>query len=594
MRTVDLPTAPPRDVPEATQVLRSRLATFRLRVRGLLCLRGAASLISLAAGAMALTVLLLRLGGVWFPALAPAALLALGCGLVAAGVWLRPLNDLVVARDADHRLALRDRLPTALEVLGHPAGPGMAQAVLEDAASHLRRVRPRDVYPLRFSRLAHWAPACLLALLLVQLLPIPPLFLSTQQRSDREFLKQQATLLKPVVKRLTREAELSRDPDARQVARRLEKLRQDLQRGRLSHKQALLALSDREKDLQRLAERTAPQLKTAGQAAEEMAQAGREALAAEAASLAHQAQRRGQSQATRKLQQLARQAAKAKTPQQMRQLGHQLQAQARTAGLNATPGLNLPANLSEAFANSDYQAAAQQLAALQQQLKTTNLTPQQLQQLAKQLQQLAKTAQQANAQQLAQCMNQASQCLRQGNPAGACQSLAKAGQGQGAMPGALPTAARAASQAMAAAGRGASGEMVAENSNGLSQGGSNHDSGLGIGPDNGSNTLPRNAPAATLYAPRKTDLPTQAQRVPAFLQRSGQPMPAVTVRGAPSTPGRSRVPYYEVLPGYSHTAEEALAREAVPPAYRESVKEYFQSLEGQAGNYGSAGSSKTK
>ncbi len=41
----------------------------------------------------------------------------------------------------------------------------------------------------------------------------------------------------------------------------------------------------------------------------------------------------------------------------------------------------------------------------------------------------------------------------------------------------------------------------------------------------------------------------------------------------------SRVPYYEVMGEYSRAAEEALSREEVPPAYRSTIRDYFEALQ---------------
>ncbi|HUS80057.1 MAG TPA: hypothetical protein VM283_02240, partial [Armatimonadota bacterium] len=79
--------------------------------------------------------------------------------------------------------------------------------------------------------------------------------------------------------------------------------------------------------------------------------------------------------------------------------------------------------------------------------------------------------------------------------------------------------------------------------------------------------------------------------------RPGGEMVTTTTRGAPDTADETRVPYYEVIGDYSHAAEEALSREEVPPAYRETVREYFESLQSppagaggeQAGAGGEAG-----
>ena len=120
--------------------------------------------------------------------------------------------------------------------------------------------------------------------------------------------------------------------------------------------------------------------------------------------------------------------------------------------------------------------------------------------------------------------------------------------------------------------------------NGLrgSQGLQSHQgSGMGVGPDNGSQPfVPPNAPGASLYAPRTTETSGSLARVPGQVRPSPEGTMSVTSeKGAPTTGSDSRVPYYEVIGDYSKAAEEAIAREDVPPAYRSTVREYFKALE---------------
>ena len=42
--------------------------------------------------------------------------------------------------------------------------------------------------------------------------------------------------------------------------------------------------------------------------------------------------------------------------------------------------------------------------------------------------------------------------------------------------------------------------------------------------------------------------------------------------------GKASAPYYDVYESYKKDAEDAVAREAVPPAYKQPVKDYFESL----------------
>ncbi len=42
--------------------------------------------------------------------------------------------------------------------------------------------------------------------------------------------------------------------------------------------------------------------------------------------------------------------------------------------------------------------------------------------------------------------------------------------------------------------------------------------------------------------------------------------------------GQARTPYYDVYESYKRDAEDAVSRESVPPAYKQPVKDYFESI----------------
>jgi hypothetical protein len=42
--------------------------------------------------------------------------------------------------------------------------------------------------------------------------------------------------------------------------------------------------------------------------------------------------------------------------------------------------------------------------------------------------------------------------------------------------------------------------------------------------------------------------------------------------------GSASTPYYDVYESYKKDAEDAISKEAVPPAYKQPVKDYFESL----------------
>ena len=66
---------------------------------------------------------------------------------------------------------------------------------------------------------------------------------------------------------------------------------------------------------------------------------------------------------------------------------------------------------------------------------------------------------------------------------------------------------------------------------------------------------------------------------PSALGDSGQVFSAGESKGAPTLSSPASVPYTDVYSNYKKSAESALSKEKVPPAYRTRVKDYFSSLE---------------
>ena len=91
--------------------------------------------------------------------------------------------------------------------------------------------------------------------------------------------------------------------------------------------------------------------------------------------------------------------------------------------------------------------------------------------------------------------------------------------------------------------------------------------GSGFGADN-RNTGPRG----------KLKPVKEVVKAPSQVGASGMVFSTGEIKGAPDTASPASVPYTEVLADYRKAAENALAREKVPPAYRTRVKDYFGSL----------------
>jgi hypothetical protein len=543
-------------------MLRRGIRALRLRVRLLIALRLAIAAVTIVSAGATLCILALRLRGVWYPPLAPeVALVAAALASLATGL-LWPLPDRLIAASADRRLGLRDRIGSALHFLRAGALSGMDRAAVLDALGYLDALKAREAFPMRRPYGSSAAAICLGVLLLAQILPIPPLLLSPREREEKAELREVAARIEPLAKQLEEAATQVDDQEAAQVSKQLKKLAQQLQRGQVSKKQALLNLSELEKKVQRLDQKLAKP-KTAEELADSLRQAQQDSIGQKASELARQAAERGDKEAAKQLEQLARQAQQTDDQQKLNDLARQLEE--RAAKLGASLGLppGLLGALSQSVAGADPGLSEQALKDLAEAAKDwpKDLSKEELEALAAELKELSKLLDGSDLKELSKLLSEASECLKSGNCDKAGAALGKAAK---LAKGALAKAKLAAvcRSCKLGLGRCKGGNVIV----------------YGRGGPMPQKAIPPNAPGTQLFAPRQSENPGDLERVRAQINPQG-PMLATTEKGAPPTGGASRVPYYEVISDYSKTAEEALAKEEVPPAYRGTVRDYFRALQ---------------
>jgi hypothetical protein len=157
------------------ELIRATFASLRMRLRLTRALTAGARFLLVG---LALALLPLLLKGL-FPVGGPAMAAGLPVGLAALGVLYGlvarlPLSH--VARLADSRLGLKERLVSAREHLGVPseAAPDMLRAQLAETAARLRETQPERAFPFRFQAEARLLPpVAALALALALLPPLP-------------------------------------------------------------------------------------------------------------------------------------------------------------------------------------------------------------------------------------------------------------------------------------------------------------------------------------------------------------------------------------------------------------------------------------
>ena len=560
----------------AEAALHGTLRRLRLRLRLVLAARLATIGVTIGAAALTALIGVERLYAVTHPAgdaIMP-LLVACAAALLAAAIW--PLPDRRIARSADRRLDLWDRMATA-SALARAAEPsGMERAQIADTVRHIALIRPAAAYPLRLDRLTQIMLGCLVALAVVQFAPIPPLLLSVHERKENAELREIARQITPVAERLRVQAEEAEDEESREAARRLRTLARRMERGEIDKREALLELSEIEEKLAAAEQEIQPpSLRTARAAAEQIGQSGREAMAKRAEELAETARRRGETELEETLRKLAEKARESQNAQELHEAAEEIAECAGALGQEMPLSTLLDA-AAAAIEAEDWEQVACDLEALGQALcgGDRELSAAEARELAESLQGLAQKLQGTDLAQLAESLQATADAVMQGDLAGAAGQLAAATQ--------AGTEGLGASQLAAAvrdAHAGADAAAAALRSPGARAATRSTEEGRGVGPDRGTRQgIPPDAEGASLYAPREADVEATPQGMRAGMRPGGE-MHTAPTRGAPDQVSPSRVPYYEVVGEYSRAAEEALEREEVPPAYRGTVRQYFESLQ---------------
>jgi len=142
---------------------------------------------------------------------------------------------------ADRRLALKERLSSAYELMGSEEENPFAELLIADAVSHARDIRARDVYPFRPPRKWKFLPP-LIALLAVVLLVdfgLPDL-----TARPGAAVVEQGQKLEDLGRRLAARARRDFLPETLRLAEEIERLANDLQRSELDRDEAADRLSN--------------------------------------------------------------------------------------------------------------------------------------------------------------------------------------------------------------------------------------------------------------------------------------------------------------------------------------------------------------
>jgi len=472
---------------------------------------------------------------------------AVGAALAAA---LRRPPAERIARDADARLELAERVSTALEIEGRPVQPGARSDPLSllslqraDALTQLRRFEPSEVFPARLARRELLALGVGLVVLLVLAALPDPSGAGDRRARATEAVRSEAERLSALAEELAAE-----DPSAEKqaLAQALTQVAEQLEREAESPERALAALSQAERELARQEQTSAADAELAlARLADALgqAEAGRE--------LARRIDQRDYAGAAQELGRLGREASQL-DPERQRALAEALQ-RAATGASRLDPALSdRLRDAAAALGGEQSESAAEQAG---QEVRRAGSQAQRQRMLERALAAL-QDSRQAIGRAESGGSGQAQSQRASGSPGGR-------GSGDGGGAGRSQGA------------QGADGGEPDAGANGAGAGGGERgvDEGEGGGSSAGTGSVRnRGESEPGDFRSRQVSVPSsdfEQPQVSAGQQTEEGPV------------GEATVDYRQVLPQYSERATEAMAQRYVPPALKDLVRDYFSSLDGR-------------
>lgn len=640
------------------QTITETLAGAARRRRADRALRGLWSGLLVGASVWLLGLLVLKLAPVPDSILLWTALVALACPIVGTilGFWRKP-GLAETARWVDVKQNLKERMSTALEFSGEDHVGTWRELVLHDAVSHASEINPRQLVPFHLNRAARWA---LIVLALAAGLGFVPEYRSkafVQREADAKVIKEAGKQVADLTKRelqqrtpaleqtkksleaiselgaklekmsLTRSEalkdlasasdklknelkdlakdpalkkleEAARSPGQAQTAAGLQKQMESLQKQLSSQAANPEALDKLQKDLEKLqaaAKALADKTGAAADAEQQKLSAALSALSQEAAQAGIQLpdlndaiEALAANQTDRFMKELDAALTDLEKLRDMKQKLEAMQAQAEKLGKD----------LAEQLKNGQAEAAAATLKKLAEQLKTANLSPEQLKKI---LDEVTKALPEAGEYgKVGELLKQGAKQMQQGDKPNASQSLADAAKEledllqQMNDAEALMATLENLDKASMCIGQCKGWGLCQGTKPGYNPFGKRPGTGVGTwgeeggewadSYDDGTGNIDRSALNDRDQAGRgqtdreQSDLTDKLQptKVKGQFTPGGQ-MPSITLKGV-SIKGTSKVAYEEAATAAQSDAQSALSQEKVPRAYQGAVKDYFDDL----------------
>ena len=509
---------------------------------------------------------------------------------------------------------------------------------MADAAAHAQRLKSAQAVPLRLPWEAKAFLGALALIALALILPKLPVFIPPSVKLERQIVQKTGAKLDKTAKLIQKQADAQRLPGAKRTAAQIQQLAKRMEAGRMDKKQAMVKMSQLTQQMRQEQQKAAQANSSAG--GKSMADAGRQlaqAMAAGQNAAGSSAKQAGQGQKNGGSGQKAGQksgqnsgtgAKSGATPNSgfnVPPAGSKPGASQTSQNPAQTPSSPELQKAAQAMQQNDSQALSQQLRQAADKIQSGSMTPAQQQQTAQDLQKLADALKNTPMPETQKHAQAAADALKRGDKQGAASELKKAAASaekesqqqadQQAQSDAAQGVEDAQSQMAGANSPGDVSDSPSQPGQGQGKGkgkgsgkgqGTGDGDGLGDGSDlkgssgkhgsgkgnggsggggkgGGTPSDTGNGSSPLKHLGKATPNPQGAKLYFGRPLNSGPSKtgPAKKVGSNPNgTPGNtaSQVPYYNYVGPAQKSAESAMDKEDIPPAYRSDVRKYFNSL----------------
>jgi len=527
---------------------------------------------------------------------------------------------------------------------GDPEAAVLRRLQLADAATHARTLKVADAVPLRLPWEAKAFAAGLALIALALIVPSLPVFVPPGVRLERQIVQKTGSKLEQTAKVIQKQADLQNLSGTKRAAALMQRLAQRLASGHLDKKQAMVQMSKLTQQMRQELQKTASANSSAGAGGKSMAQAGQQLAQAMAGGQnasgtngkqAGSGQKNGGSgsKSGQKAGQNGGAGAKNAAGDKFNGFNVPTSSKSKTSQNSqsshspSTPEMQKAA---QAMQQNDSQALSQQLRQMADKIQSGKMSPAEQQQAAADVQKLADALKNTPMTETQQHSQAAADALKRGDKQTAASEMRKAAasaereaqeqadqQGQqnaaqgmedaeSQMAGANSPGDISDDSGQPGQGQGkgqGSGDGSGDgdgdgfgNGQGLASGRGKHGHGSGNGGSGGGgmsggkpgDTGEGSSPVKHLG---KAGDALNPKGVKLYF---GKPLNAGPSKTGPTrkvganpnaAPGgtASQVPYYNYVAPAQKSAESAMDKEDIPPAYRSDVRKYFNSLNSTAG-----------